>query len=266
MSGCPEDRVGEWLLKCAVRRGASHYERDFPEDLPPDNPDLSHEELAVALCLGQHPYNSVFIRAAAQLLSSPRTDAQRLARLAVMERVEPVLLHIATIAARFAPEAQPWSYLLRHLPRRRSCPRMFYHTGPALSAKPASLHLGVARISNGFGVANRPYEQPASHFKNARPESHFACGDHTFRAFGTGVGLFLSHRVIFTTLKMDGILPLAWLQPPDVHQDFWQAVERTNVELEPDGLYLTHLFRELMSSYNRTGSTTVCGLTWVCEN
>jgi hypothetical protein len=122
MTGCPEDRVGEWLLKCAVRRGASHYERDFPEDLPPDDPDLSHEELAVALCLGQHPYNSTFIRAAAQLLSSPHTDAPRLARLAVMERVEPVLLHIAAIAARFAPEAQPWSYLRRHLPQRLSCP------------------------------------------------------------------------------------------------------------------------------------------------
>ena len=46
------------------------------------------------------------------------------------------------------------------------------------------------------------------------------------------------------TQDVDGILPLAWLQPPDTHQDFWQAVERTNVELEPDGLYLTHLFRE----------------------
>ena len=121
MSGCTEDRVGEWLLKCAVRRGASHYERDFPADLPPDNPDLSSEELAVALCLGQHPYNSVFIRAAAQLLSSTRSDERRLTRLAVMERVEPVLLHIANIAARFAPEAQPWSYLLRHMSRRRSC-------------------------------------------------------------------------------------------------------------------------------------------------
>ncbi|MGA2660847.1 MAG: hypothetical protein ABSH34_25465 [Verrucomicrobiota bacterium] len=31
------------------------------------------------------------IRAAAQLLSSPRVDPQRLARLAKMERVEPVL-------------------------------------------------------------------------------------------------------------------------------------------------------------------------------
>jgi hypothetical protein len=47
------------------------------------------------------------------------------------------------------------------------------------------------------------------------------------------------------TQDVDGILPLAWLQPPDTHEDFWQAVQRTNVELEPDGLYLTHLFREV---------------------
>ncbi len=122
MSGCPEDRVGEWLLKCAVSRGASHYERDFSEILPPDDPQLSDEELAVALCLGRHPYNSTFIRAAAQLLSSPRSNAPRLTRLAVMERVEPVICHIASIAARFVPEAQPWSYLLSHLPKRLACP------------------------------------------------------------------------------------------------------------------------------------------------
>lgn len=47
------------------------------------------------------------------------------------------------------------------------------------------------------------------------------------------------------TQDVDGILPLAWLQPPDNHEDFWQAVQRTNAELEPDGLYLTHLFREV---------------------
>jgi hypothetical protein len=122
LSRCPEDRVGEWLLKCAVGRGASHYERDFPTELPPDHTELGDEEIAVALCLGQHPYNSTFIRAAAQLLSSPTTDAVRLARLAVMERVEPVLLYIASVAARFAPDAQPWAYLLQHLPQRLPCP------------------------------------------------------------------------------------------------------------------------------------------------
>lgn len=122
MSGCREEEVGEWLLKCAVQRGARHYERVFSEDLPPDNLKLSDEELGVALCLGQHPYNSAFIRAAAQLLSSPQTDAPRLVRLAVMERIEPVLLYVATIAARFAPETQPWSYLLSRLPQRLSVP------------------------------------------------------------------------------------------------------------------------------------------------
>lgn len=147
ISGCPEDRVGEWLLKCAVRRGASHYERDFPGDLPPDNLDLSHEELAVALCLGQLPYNSVFLRAAAQLLSSTHSDAPRLARLAVMERVEPVLLHIATIAARFAPEAQPWAYLLRHLPRRRTCsPEVLPHWSRFVSQTGVTLSGGGPEI------------------------------------------------------------------------------------------------------------------------
>lgn len=47
------------------------------------------------------------------------------------------------------------------------------------------------------------------------------------------------------TQDVDGILPLGWLQPPDAHEDFWRAVQLTNSELEPDGLYLTHLFREL---------------------
>jgi hypothetical protein len=128
LSGCSEERVGDWLLKCAVSRGASHYEREFSEDLPVDCLELGNEELAVALCLGQHPYNSTFIRAAAQLLSSPHTNAPKLARLAVMERVEPVLLHIANIAARFAPTIEPWQYLLLHLsPRLFSPPDVLPH-------------------------------------------------------------------------------------------------------------------------------------------
>jgi len=47
------------------------------------------------------------------------------------------------------------------------------------------------------------------------------------------------------TRDVDGILPLAWLEPPNGHQDFWQAVQQTNAALEPEGLYLTHLFREI---------------------
>lgn len=45
------------------------------------------------------------------------------------------------------------------------------------------------------------------------------------------------------THDVDAILPLSWLAAENF--DFWQAQQRTNAELEPQGLYLTHLFREL---------------------
>jgi hypothetical protein len=119
LSGCMEDEVGEWLLKCAVERGATHYRRDFPPDLPPDDSSLTNEELGVALCLAHHAFNPMLIRAAAQLLSAHDTDADTLARLAVMERCEPVLLYIAEAAGRVAPEQEPWASLRAQLASRR---------------------------------------------------------------------------------------------------------------------------------------------------
>lgn len=47
------------------------------------------------------------------------------------------------------------------------------------------------------------------------------------------------------TQDVDAILPLAWLAAEDENLDFWEAQQRTNAALEPEGLYLTHLFREL---------------------
>jgi hypothetical protein len=118
LSGCAGDQLCEWLLKCAVGRGAAHYRREFPPNLPPDNPSLTNEELGIALCLAHHPFDPMLIRAAAQLLSAGDTDLQALAHLAVMERCEPVLLHIAGAAARFAPEQEPWAFLRAHLVSR----------------------------------------------------------------------------------------------------------------------------------------------------
>ena len=48
-----------------------------------------------------------------------------------------------------------------------------------------------------------------------------------------------------TTHDVDAILPLSWLAAEDENLDFWQAQQKTNAELEPSGLYITHLFREL---------------------
>ena len=88
-----------------------------------DLENLADEELGVALCLGQHRYDTFLLRAAAQLLSSPDTDGARLARLAEMERVEPVLRHIAEVAARYAPALETWGYLRIHLWQRLTPPK-----------------------------------------------------------------------------------------------------------------------------------------------
>jgi hypothetical protein len=47
-----------------------------------------------------------------------------------------------------------------------------------------------------------------------------------------------------TTRDVDAILPLSWLEAKDQNLDFWEAQQKTNAELESEGLYITHLFRE----------------------
>ena len=111
-------RVAEWSLNVAARRGTHHYRRDFDPSLPLNSPAVGDEEIGVALCLGEHPYDLDQLRAAAQLLTSPSVDAARVCRLAIAERCEPVLLHIAHLAGRFAPGLKPWDYVRRHLPPR----------------------------------------------------------------------------------------------------------------------------------------------------
>jgi hypothetical protein len=131
------ERVADWLLMVAIERGANHYRQGFDPTLPSDLPAISDEEIGVALCLGQNLYNLDALRAAAQLLSSPRINAARLCRLAEQERCEPVLLHIATVAGKYAPELKPWIMLRaqlrpRHVPRTEALPhwtRLVSHTG-----------------------------------------------------------------------------------------------------------------------------------------
>ena len=148
-------RLPEWLLRTAVRRGAKHYQRDFDPSLPPDNPAISDEAIGVALCLGQMPNDPWFIRAAAQLLSSPRVDPQRLARLAEMERVEPVLLHIAAACARVDEASEPWATLRRQLIRGApSAPKPF-RTGRGLPFYRAS-RATATRHHSGSSVVNNP--------------------------------------------------------------------------------------------------------------
>lgn len=59
------------------------------------------------------------------------------------------------------------------------------------------------------------------------------------------LGFSNSPAAFATTQDVDAILPLSWLEAADENLDFWQAQQKTNAELEPSGLYITHLFREL---------------------
>ena len=149
LSGAGE-RAAEWLLKVAIQRGANHYRRDFDPALPPDLPTISDEEIGVALCLGQNSYNLDSLRVAAQFLSSPQVDAARLCRLAVQERCEPVLLHIAEIARKYAPEQEPWVTLRKNLlprpvPRSDALPhwtRLVSYSGITREGPPRTDWLG----------------------------------------------------------------------------------------------------------------------------
>lgn len=46
------------------------------------------------------------------------------------------------------------------------------------------------------------------------------------------------------SLDVDAILSIQQSQALDSDPDFWEALEAANLELEPSGLYLTHLFEE----------------------
>jgi hypothetical protein len=59
------------------------------------------------------------------------------------------------------------------------------------------------------------------------------------------LGFQNSPAAFATTHDVDAILPLSWLAAKDQNLDFWEAQQKTNTELEPSGLYITHLFREL---------------------
>ena len=47
-----------------------------------------------------------------------------------------------------------------------------------------------------------------------------------------------------STLDVDGILPSREMETIQKNLQFWGAIEKTNETLEPEGLYITHLFDE----------------------
>ena len=88
------------LLALAVARGCRHYAVEArPAVCDPGREALPDEDLAILLLLGEHSFEPMAIRCAAQLLGGPGVDAGRLATLAQRERCTRVLAHIAQAGA-----------------------------------------------------------------------------------------------------------------------------------------------------------------------
>jgi hypothetical protein len=66
-----------------------------------------------------------------------------------------------------------------------------------------------------------------------------------FGRAAVALGYANSPAAFAATRDVDAILPLSWLSAESENVDFWEAQQHTNAELEPEGLYITHLFREL---------------------
>ena len=106
-------------LTLAVSRGCRHYEplARLPAPKIPRSA-LPDDELTILLLCGEHPYDAMAIRCAAQLARSPGVNPARLAHLAVREKAEKVLAHIARAGLAHDSTGHAfWEEILFHLPR-----------------------------------------------------------------------------------------------------------------------------------------------------
>lgn len=104
-------------LSLAVARGCRHY--PSRTESPPQDPGLDrlpNDELAILLISGSQVYDPMAIRCAAQLMGSPEIDPRRLAFLAIKEKAQRPLCHIATAGFRHDPAGRVfWDQVLDHL-------------------------------------------------------------------------------------------------------------------------------------------------------
>jgi len=114
------------MLALAATRGCHHYARNSEaQPSSVSRNELSDAELTMLLLLGENKYDPSAIRCAAQLARSPFIDPVKLGRLAVMEKCERVVAHIARAGIEHDPQGfQFWNQLLQQIssPKARSEP------------------------------------------------------------------------------------------------------------------------------------------------
>jgi len=105
------------FITLAVQRGCTHYRAAAKSNAEARDVPLGDDELTILLLLGENSYDPTAIRCAAQLARSPENQPARLARLAVMEKCERVLAHIARAGVAHDPDGSRfWNEILRLLP------------------------------------------------------------------------------------------------------------------------------------------------------
>lgn len=111
----PENRavLEDWLVDVANARGAKVVTGPGGGETisPPDEANLSNEELVVGILLPQNLDRPQMLRLAAQLISREAVEFATLRRLAVEERIERVLAALARQALLVAPEHALWGKL-----------------------------------------------------------------------------------------------------------------------------------------------------------
>lgn len=112
--GLPD--VQSWM-QLAVQRGCTHYQTDTEPVRDPGEGEVSNTELAVALLLGETPYNPRAIRIAGALLSDCH-DPGVLMDLGHRERVLPRIRYIAEQGAQVETDHPLWSDLMERIPCR----------------------------------------------------------------------------------------------------------------------------------------------------
>jgi hypothetical protein len=102
--------VEHWLIDTANHRGARIVRRPDPPRRfdPPDAAIFPNAELIVSLCQLQCLDQPQILRLAAQIISRQDFDATSLRRVAVRERVEPILAELGRMALHVDPDHPAW--------------------------------------------------------------------------------------------------------------------------------------------------------------
>ena len=141
------------LEEIAIARGLRYFGR--PAELSPDakkammqahdHEFFSQEELTIALMSPTLPYSLNRLRMAGAMLGAEGISAEKILKLARMERCETTVRHIAELGSKVEPSQTLWHSLLEQLP-------------PALNTPPDVLpHLSRFVTMSGLDRTGRSY-------------------------------------------------------------------------------------------------------------